>query len=224
MRFENSIERRISGKHRANLRMLSFRGKRVIDIGCGIGIIEKNILKDAKKVLAIEPFKKDLEIAKRSVKSNKVNFICASVFEINKITNEKFDIAMAFDVIEHLPKGREIRALKKINFALNKRVKILISTPANNISKFFDPAWYFGHRHYNKKEIAILLEESGFKIQKIYIMGGVYEIINMFLFYIWKWIFDSEVPFKKFFDKKRDAEYLIKKRGFVTLFAIAEKK
>ena len=47
-------------------------------------------------------------------------------------------------------KNTERKALEEIKRVLKKDGNLFISTPANNFSNFFDPAWYFGHRHYNK--------------------------------------------------------------------------
>jgi len=39
----------------------------------------------------------------------------------------------------------------------------------------------------------------------------------MMLLYFFKWLFRKELPFKRWFENKRDKEYF-KKNGFVTLF------
>lgn len=220
MKFKNSIERRISGKHKENLRMINFKDKTILDIGCGIGIFEKYAWKKAKKIIAIEPCKKDLKIAKINVRGKKVLFKEETV-EYLKGLKEKVDIVAMFDVIEHIPKGTEIGVLEKLNKTLKENGKIILSTPYNNFTNFLDIAWYFGHRHYTKNRLKNILTKSGFKIKKIYCRGGFFEMASMILFYPFKWLFDSEIPFKDWFDKKRDEEY--KKEGFVTLFAVAEK-
>lgn len=217
MRFENSIERRIAGKHRANSAMADFRGKKVLDIGCGIGIFEKYC--NAGKILAIDTSREDIEVVRKEVERKNVKFILGDILKLN--IKDKFDIITLFDVIEHVPKNSELKLLNKLYKSLKKRGILLITTPKDNFTKFLDIAWYFGHRHYTAGKISELLEKSGFKTEKIYARGGIFEIVNMFLFYIFKWIFNSEVPFKNYLDKKRDEEY--KREGFVTLFIIAKK-
>ena len=140
--------------------------------------------------------------------------------------NNYFDIVTAFDVIEHLPKNKEKEMLIQIKKILNKRGKIVISTPYRNLfSNALDPAWYFGHRHYSQNEIQSLLKENGFEIDRIEIKGGFNELISMIVFYIFKWGFRKEMPFKNYFDKNRDYEYNEKiNNGFVTLFVRAVRK
>jgi predicted SAM-dependent methyltransferase len=128
-----------------------------------------------------------------------------------------------FDVIEHIPKNTEDLVLKEIKRVLKKNGKLLISTPANNFSNFFDPAWYFGHRHYSKSKMQNIFENTGFVVEKMEIKGGFFEIFSMIIFYPFKWFFDMEIPFKNWFDKKRDEEYLKNKNGFVTLFVWGRK-
>lgn len=129
-----------------------------------------------------------------------------------------------FDVLEHILRNREKEALGEVRRVLKKSGKLIISTPnAKPISNFFDPAWYFGHRHYSPAYITAMLRDAGFNVEKVYKQGGIYESFSMILFYFFKWVLHREIPFKSWFDKKREEEYLKKKSGFVTLFVKAIK-
>ncbi|MEN7982692.1 MAG: methyltransferase domain-containing protein, partial [Nanoarchaeota archaeon] len=163
------------------------------------------------------------EIAKKGVNEKNVKFGKSSALDLKKFKKNYFDVIVMFDVIEHIPKNTEKKALKEINRILKKDGKLLITTPANNFSNFFDPAWYFGHRHYSKKQMMNIFKNSDFKIEKMKIKGGFWETFNMILFYPSKWFFNMEVPFKNWFDKKRDEEYLKNKESFVTLFVWSKK-
>ena len=44
---------------------------------------------------------------------------------------------------------------------------------------------------------------------------------SIILLYVFKWIFKREVPFKSWFEKKRETEYLTNTNGFETLFVKA---
>jgi ubiquinone/menaquinone biosynthesis C-methylase UbiE len=218
MKFETNIERRISGRHWACLAMENFEGKKILDIGCSYGWFEKYVGKKAKEIIGIDLNKKDLETARKEVKERNIKFEKGSVLDLSKFKENYFDIVVMFDVIEHIPKGTEKKALEEIKKVLKKNGKLLITTPANNFSNFFDPAWYFGHRHYSTTHMKNIFEDSGFEIEKMEIKGGFWEIFSMILFYPFKWFFDMEIPWKVWFDKKRDEEYLKKKSGFNTLF------
>jgi len=223
MKFKISIEQRLSGRHKACLSMINFKDKRILDIGCSYGWFEKKVGKKAKEIVGIDLNEKDLKIAKKECKEKNCGFEKGSALNLKKFKRNYFDIVVMFDVIEHIPKGTEKKCLKEIKKILKKNGKLLLTTPANNLSKFLDLAWYFGHRHYSCKKLKNLLTDSGFVVGKIEIKGGFWEIFSMLLFYPCKWIFNSEIPYKKFFDKKRDEEYLKKDEGFITMFVWGRK-
>jgi SAM-dependent methyltransferase len=223
MKFETNINRRFSARHKKCLNFWDYKNKRILDIGCSYGWFEKFKGKEAKEIYALDPCKEDLERAKKEVNNKKIKFVGGSALNFENIKKNYFDVAVMFDVIEHIPKNKELIALKNINSVMKKGGKLVISTPADNFSKFFDPAWYFGHRHYTIAKLKNLLEKAGFKINKTEICGSFFELFSMILFYPAKWLFNSEIPFKDWFDRKRNDEYLNKKRGIVTLFIAAEK-
>lgn len=220
MKFETSIERRLSGRHKKTLEIADYQNKKILDIGCSYGWFEKKV---NAKIIAIDLCKKDLEIAKKQVKKEGVKFEYGSALNLRKYKKNYFDFAVMFDVIEHLPKNKEEIALLEISRVLKKGGTLIISTPAKNFTKFLDPAWYFGHRHYTSTYLKKLLEKTGFKPKNIEVKGGFYEVLSMILFYPSKWVLNSEIPFKTWFDAKREREYLNKKEGIVTLFITAEK-
>ena len=222
MKFETSIERRMSGRHKACLEMDNFEDKKILDIGCSYGWFEKYVGKNAKEIIGIDLDEKDLENAK--LENKNIEFLKGSVLDLNKFEKDYFDFVVMFDVIEHIPKGTEKKALEEIKRVLKKNGKLLISTPANNFSNFFDPAWYFGHRHYSQKDMKNIFENSGLNIEKMGIKGGFWEIFSMFLLYPFKWFLKMEIPFKEWFDKKREFEYLKKDKGFHTLFVWGKKR
>ena len=70
-------------------------------------------------------------------------------------------------------------------------------------------------------EIERMLKKAGFRIDQVEKRGGYYEMIGTILLYIFKWVFRSEIPFKKLFNQKKDEEFLNEKDGFVTIFVKA---
>lgn len=224
MKFKTSIEQRISGRHKACLKMYSFKNKKILDIGCSYGWFEKFVAKDAKEITGIDLDEKDLNNARREISDKKIKFEKGSALDLCRFKDNYFDVVVMFDVIEHIPKDSEKECLREVKRVLKKNGRFLISTPANNFSKFFDPAWYFGHRHYSYDQVKNLFKNSGLEIEKMEIKGGFWEIFSMFLLYPFKWLLRMEIPFKEWFDKKRDFEYLKKGKGFNTLFVWSFKK
>lgn len=113
MKFETSIEKRMSGRHKACLAMDNFKEKKFLDIGCSYGWFEKFVSKDAKEIVSIDLNEKDLETAKLEVKEKNVKFEKGSVLDLNKFEKDYFDIVVMFDVIEHIPKETEKKPWKR---------------------------------------------------------------------------------------------------------------
>lgn len=222
MEFNNSLIQRLSARHKRCLNIAEYKDKKILDIGSSFGWFEK--LSQAKEIFAIDINQKDLEDAKNNNKENKttkLTFKQLSVLDLDKLPSSGFDSAVMFDVVEHIPENTEIEALKKIKSKLKPGGKFILSTPAQNFSKFFDIAWYFGHRHYTEHQLKHIFKKAGFKIIHMETRGGFFELLSMILFYPFKHLFNSEIPFKSWFDKKRDSEYL-NKTGYVTHFIIGE--
>lgn len=182
-RYSDSIKARLTGRHK---KCIDFCGKvkdkRILNIGCYNGWFEKFMLKKGcDEIIGIDVNDKILQYAQKTVGG--VKFIKASVFDI-EFPNNYFDLVTMFDVIEHLPRGEEVKALKKTYQILKKRGELFISIPANNfLSNILDPVWYFGHRHYSQKQLNWLLEEAGFKIGEVEYGGRFYELFSIVLLY-----------------------------------------
>jgi SAM-dependent methyltransferase len=130
-----------------------------------------------------------------------------------------------FDVIEHLPKHKERAALKQVRRVLKPDGYLIISTPNRHpLANLLDPAWYFGHRHYDIDTLGKIVESSGFKIERMDLGGGFAETVSMIFFYIFKG-FGREIPLKDLSDKLREKEYEDRQNvlKFATIFVKARK-
>lgn len=216
-RFNENINQRLTARHKKCFNFCgNVLGKDIIDVGSSFGWFEKMAIEaGCREVVGIEPEEKLFYEAQKEVP--KAIFKKGSALKI-PAKDKSFDLAVMFDVIEHVTKGTEIAAFKEIKRVLRSGGKLALSTPLNFwLTNLMDPAWYFGHRHYNERQLVNILCKVGFKIEKIEKKGGFFEMISIILLYIFKWIFKSEIPFKEFFEKRRESEYL-RKEGFVTLF------
>lgn len=73
----------------------SFKGKRVLDIGCGFGWhCRYAVEKEAKYVLGVDISKKMLDKARELTKSKKINYECVAMEDL-QIEDEKFDIVIS---------------------------------------------------------------------------------------------------------------------------------
>jgi len=143
--------------------------------------------------------------------------------------NGVFDLVLFTDVIEHLPKGRELGALKEIARVLQRHRKVVFSCPNNVLLfTFLDPAfWVKGHRHYKFDEIRTLFEKAGLKVLTIFSSGGIWACLNNLWYclitYPLRKLLSIEPPIPSL-SIREDIEYCTKKKRGYTVFAIARKE
>ena len=75
---------------------------KILDIGCGGGLLSEPICRLGATVTAIDASKKNIEIAKIHAKKNnlKINYICTSPEKL-KIQNQ-FDVILNMEIVEHV--------------------------------------------------------------------------------------------------------------------------
>ena len=109
---------------------------KILDVGCGGGIICEPLTRLGAKVTGIDFAPNNIKAAKIHSKKNKlkINYIYKDI-EKSEL-DEKFDIILMFEVLEHLDNWK--KTIKKIKKNLNKNGRIIISTINRNlISKLF---------------------------------------------------------------------------------------
>jgi len=108
---------------------------KILDIGCGGGLISEGVSKLGAHVTGIDFVKENIKIARVHAKKNNLNInYIVKDFEKEKITS-KFDIIIIFEVLEHLNEWETF--LKKIRLNLKDNGILIISTINKNlISKF----------------------------------------------------------------------------------------
>ena len=142
------------------------KGKKYLEIGVGNGEMISCALEMGYEITAVEICKEDCENI-----SNVLDIDIINDNFINVDFNEKFDIIIMGDVLEHVSEPKE--ALRKIKYILNTNGVLWISTP-NYLSAFSrmrkdkDPMWnqknhftYFCYDGLNR-----ILRELGFKVDR----------------------------------------------------------
>ena len=106
------------------LKEINWRGKNVLDAGCGTGEIAFLIAKDgAKKVLGIDYSKEAILEAKKLHSRPNLSYECA---DLRKIKG-KFDIIVSLGTLEHL--DYPFSALKNLRAKLNPGGHLIITCP-----------------------------------------------------------------------------------------------
>ena len=189
------------------------KNKKVLDVGCGLGIFSYEISKYASFVDAIDIDPNVLECSK---KSNNIKYILSSIENYN--VNKKYDLIICLQVLEHIKNDKYV--FKKIVNLLKKGGYILISTPNKNkfinhnfkikrlFKKFFPNVKScellkdkpHGHERlgYNKQDFEFFATENNLKIVDVFYEDSpiiIYEIffllpnfLRIFLYPIFSFI------------------------------------
>lgn len=187
---------------------------KILDIGCWTGALELLFEKEDCQLSGIDIEEEPLFFARKRFK--RFRFIKGSVIDPLPFKKKEFGIVLYFMVIEHIPRGMELRSLKNINKVMKKNGQLFINTMLDNpISNLLDPAYFFGHRHYSKKRLISLLRQAGFKPEEIKYNGGFFTTLHIFLLYFFKHILRRKEPRNKFLDSLMKLDY--RDKGFVEI-------
>lgn len=156
------------------------KGKSLIEFGCATGVAS-SILRDFEyKVTATDISKYAVERAKKNFKG--INF---RVLDMEKPVNtEKFNISIAFDVIEHLPHPE--KGIKNVYNLLREDGVAIFTTPNDYPHVYNDPT------HINVKkpdEWVRILKSARFK--NIFVK----QVAIVPYFYRWNWRLALVFPF-----------------------------
>ena len=85
-----------------------WRGKRVLEIGCGLGTDTTNFARHGAKVTAVDLSPQSLELARKRINlygfAEQVQFYCGSAEELTSLVPvEPYDLIYSFGVIHHTP-------------------------------------------------------------------------------------------------------------------------
>ncbi len=193
--------------------------KRVLDIGTGFGWFEYNVKAMVQSVYGIEPEEKGLETARRYLSNEpNINLSVGSAFCL-PFPDSFFDVVVAWDVIEHIPPGKEVKMLKEMERVLKNGGAMYITTPYRSfVNNYLDPAWIvMGHRHYAYSDVFKLIKHvNGVYVEDVFTKGGFWSIVNVWNLYLAKWIFHRKPFFQNWFYRKEDREWE-NKGGIFTL-------
>ncbi len=197
--------------------------KRLLNIGCKEGWLESYIVHNNIDVKAVHSI--DVVDYGSPRGRSKIIFSLESVLKLQRVKKHWFDIAAFFEVMEHLPAGSELLALKNINRALRSGGRLCLSTPYSSFfGNLLDPAyWCIGHRHYTQRRVRHLLQQAGFMVVQMEVRGGFGESFGMLCYYFSRHVLRRRKMCANCFQKSRRKEYLSAHAGFFNLFVIAEK-
>jgi 2-polyprenyl-3-methyl-5-hydroxy-6-metoxy-1,4-benzoquinol methylase len=181
-RSENSKHRRYPGKE--TLEVLSWavnynkwiasqflphiHGKKVLEIGAGVGTISKLLFPYASSydITDIDPELVRLVKIKCSRKNKGKNFPLDIEKKMTKRQEHHYDVIISVNVLEHIK--NDSCALRNMRGLLRKNGKLLMLVPAMKVA-FTDLDRKLGHfRRYEKNDLTDIISDAGFSIRHVY--------------------------------------------------------
>lgn len=134
---------------------------KILDMGCGTGIIMKKFQNLGFNICGIDKSSDAISFCKKRGLNN------VKLGDGNNIPfeNEKFDIVIALDILEHVDDDSLV--LKEMNRVLKKGGKLIISVPAFKFLWTQHDIEVQHKRRYAKSNLESKIIQSGFKIKRI---------------------------------------------------------
>jgi len=105
---------------------IDLKGKTILDVGCGDGVLSYLLCKDGALVSGIDNSDIAIQYAKERTSGLGIDFQCVSAYDL-PWEDEYFDVVVSSDVIEHVEDVN--RFLCNINRVVKSGGTIVISTP-----------------------------------------------------------------------------------------------
>jgi len=115
---------------------VDLKGKRVLDIGCGGGILAEALAREGAEVTGIDQGEKVIKIAKlHSLESQlNINYEQINIENFIKKNKHKFDVITCLEMLEHVPDPASV--IKACSQILKSDGKLFLSTINRNPKSF----------------------------------------------------------------------------------------
>ncbi len=113
---------------------LDIKNKKILDIGCGGGILSEELSKMGAIVTGIDSSKKSIIIAKEHAKEQdlEIEYINGSILDVSNLG--EYDCVVCFEMIEHIHDQKKL--IKKIGNISQKKSHLFMSTINRNLKSF----------------------------------------------------------------------------------------
>ena len=115
----------------------SIKGKRILDVGCGGGILCESLALEGAEVVGIDLAKAGLEVAKLHLLESglDVNYQKITAEEFAESNAETFDIVTCMEMLEHVPEPSSI--IKSCSKLVKPQGRVFFSTINRNPKSYF---------------------------------------------------------------------------------------
>jgi len=148
----------------------------ILDIGMGLGLVERHILKSGRSIhlFGNDISKKAMDNAKKNLKGD----FKQESWEKMTHSASKFDTILLLEILEHVPPSKTFKLLNKIHRYLKKRGTLILSIPVNEGLESMDSNPNGHMRIYTKDLIVAELKIAGFKsvlVKELYAFKKYYK-------------------------------------------------
>ena len=172
------IKENIIKTFKINQKKLPLKNVKILDIGCGGGLLSEPMCRLGADVTAIDASKKNINVAKLHSKKNnlKIKYICTSPEKL-KIKN-KFDVILNMEIVEHvedvnfflkscsnLMKKNGIMFVATLNKTLKSYVFAIIG--AEYILRWLPIGTHEWEKFIKPNELISILEKNNLKLDQI---------------------------------------------------------
>jgi SAM-dependent methyltransferase len=196
-------------------------GDKLLDVGCGPGWLAQVALsRGYRRYVGVD---RSLRVSADGVKPN-YSFVEGSLFKL-PFSDGLFDAVCLFDVIEHVPRHSEKQALEEIARVIRTDGKLYLSTPhASPLHTLLDPTWLaLRHRHYRRATIRLLLRSAGFRVERMFVAGGLVECLDYIRLLFYMHVLKSPMPsidvVAKYIEQSHGSDHTLG----MTVFVVASK-
>jgi 2-polyprenyl-6-hydroxyphenyl methylase/3-demethylubiquinone-9 3-methyltransferase len=151
---------------------------KILDIGCGGGLLSEPMCRLGAEVTAIDASKKNISVAKLHSKKNglKIKYICASPEKLK--TRKKFDVILNMEIIEHVEdvsfflkscssflKKNGIMFVATLNKTLKSYVFAIVG--AEYVLRWLPIGTHEWEKFIKPDDLINILEKNNFKLDRI---------------------------------------------------------
>ena len=107
-------------------------GAKILEVGCGVGILTKHLQKRASQVIAVEISETGLRVAREYAKRANTDFFLLNLLEDSDPLEKYglFDAIVVADVIEHIPKDQHRKLFRLLELFLDPSGVIILTFPS----------------------------------------------------------------------------------------------
>lgn len=154
----------------------NIKDKKILDVGCGLGLLGKDLKEKGNYVVGIDVSNKIVEIARKELDEVLIVDLESNDWP-SELLKEQFDLIIAAEIVEHLLYPEKL--LKKLGNLLKEDGQLIVTTPnflvwSNRIKMLFGKFvyqeggfWCRDHIHFfTLPELKKTLEDGGWQIIK----------------------------------------------------------